>query len=418
MTAPRPFDEQADALKLRSRPQPTTRINRKAVIVAASLGSVALAGLIFIALRPPVLNDGERRELYITANPPKADELSALPAGYDKIRPQPVVLGDPLPGDLGATILETERNLGIAPTQQPYVTDFRPSAEDEAARAERLRLAKLEQESLSAGVFFQLQGIRRDNAPSALTSSLANGLENSAFDAFGAPATGSSLTQNRDPNLQDSKIAFASTAREADIYNPHDLQDAASPYQVMAGTIIPASLITGLNSDLPGSVIAQVTQPVFDTATGRHLLIPQGARLIGRYDSQVSFGQKRALVVWDRIIFPDASSIQIPALPGADQAGFTGLRDRVDNHFGRLIGAVGLATLLGVGTELTFGGDESDLVEAIRDSAQDATNQAGQRLVDRNLDIQPTIRVRPGWPLRIIVTRDLILRPYAASQPK
>lgn len=180
----------------------------------------------------------------------------------------------------------------------------------------------------------------------------------------------------------------------------------------MTGTIIPAALVTGLNSDLPGTIIAQITQPVYDTATGEHLLIPQGSRLIGRYDSRVSFGQERALVVWDRIIMPDSSSILVDSLPGTDQSGFAGLRDRVDNHFGRLFLGVGLATLLGVGSELTFGDDESDIVEAIRDSVQDSTNRAGQRIVDRNLNIQPTLKVRPGWPLRVIVTRDLILRPY------
>jgi len=184
----------------------------------------------------------------------------------------------------------------------------------------------------------------------------------------------------------------------------------------MAGTTIPASLITGLNSDLPGSIIAQVTQNVYDTATGAHVLIPQGSRLIGRYDARVSFGQSRALVVWDRIIFPDTSSILIEALPGTDQQGFAGLRDRVDNHLGRLFLAVGLATLLEVGSELSFSNDQGDIAEAIEESIQGSANQTGQRIVDRNLNIQPTLRVRPGWPLRVIVTRDLILRPYA--QPR
>ena len=218
-----------------------------------------------------------------------------------------------------------------------------------------------------------------------------------------------------DTNLQDSKTAFASNPVEEDIYNPHNLQDPISPYQVMTGTVIAASLLTGLNSDLPGTILAQVTQPIYDTATGQHLLIPQGSRLIGRYDSRVSFGQSRALLVWDCILFLDSTSIQISALPGTDQSGFSGLSDRVDNHYGRLLGAIGLATILGVGSELTFGDDESDLVEVIRDSVQDSTNQAGQRIVDRNLNIQPTIRVRPGWSLRVIVTQDLILRPFQQS---
>ena len=214
-----------------------------------------------------------------------------------------------------------------------------------------------------------------------------------------------------DPNKQDSKIAFAHDAGTGDNFIPHALADPVSPYQVMAGTIIPASLITGLNSDLPGTIIAQVTQPVYDTVSGAHLLIPQGARLIGRYDSQVSFGQDRALIVWDRVLLPDGASLQIDAMPGADAAGYAGLADRVDNHWGRVFVAAGLASLLGVGTELAI--DDADgLTRAIRDSYQDTANQAGQRIVDRNLNIQPTLKVRPGWPLRVIVTRDLVLRPY------
>jgi type IV secretion system protein VirB10 len=184
----------------------------------------------------------------------------------------------------------------------------------------------------------------------------------------------------------------------------------------MAGTIIPASLITGLNSDLPGRVIAQVTENVYDTPTGRHLLIPQGARVIGTYDSQVAFGQERALVVWQRIIMPDGSSIVIDNLPATDTAGYAGLEDEVDFHTWRLLKGIALATLLGVGTELTFGEDESDLVEAIRGSAQDSANQAGQRITERNLNIQPTITIRPGWPLRIIVHKDIVLRPYGRRE--
>ena len=178
----------------------------------------------------------------------------------------------------------------------------------------------------------------------------------------------------------------------------------------MAGTLIPASLVTGINSDLPGTIIAQVTQTVYDTVTGRHVLIPQGSRLIGRYQSEVSFGQDRALVTWDRIIFPDGSSIQISA-PGADAQGYAGLSDRTDHHWDRVFVAAGLATILGIGAELGADGD-GDIERAIRRGTTDTVNQAGQRVVDRNLGIQPTIRVRSGWPVRVIVTRDLILRPH------
>lgn len=139
---------------------------------------------------------------------------------------------------------------------------------------------------------------------------------------------------------------------------------------------------------------------------------PSGSRLIGSYDHVVAFGQSRALVVWRRIIMPDGSSIEIDNLPATDAAGYAGLEDEVDFHTWRLIKGIALATVLGVGTELTFGASENDLVRALRQSTQQSTNQAGQRLVEKNLDVQPTITVRPGWPLRVIVEKDLVLLPY------
>ncbi|MCK9994015.1 MAG: type IV secretion system protein TrbI, partial [Alphaproteobacteria bacterium] len=156
----------------------------------------------------------------------------------------------------------------------------------------------------------------------------------------------------------------------------------------------------------------QVTENVYDSVTGRTLLIPQGARLIGAYDSVIAFGQSRALLVWQRIIMPDGSSIQIDNLPATDAAGYAGLEDKVDYHTWRLLKGVVLSTLLGVGTELSLGNEESDLLRAIRQSTQQNVNQACQRITEKNLQIQPTITIRPGWPLRVIVHKDIVLRPY------
>jgi type IV secretion system protein VirB10 len=180
-----------------------------------------------------------------------------------------------------------------------------------------------------------------------------------------------------------------------------------------AGTIIPASLITGLNSDLPGTVIAQVTENVRDSATGRTVLIPQGARLIGGYDSVIAYGQRRALLVWHRIVLPDGSSLSLDNMPATDLSGFAGVEDRVDFQTWRLLKGIALSTLLGVGTELT-GSGESDLVRALRESTQQNAARAGDQITQRNLDVQPTIRVRPGWPLRAIIHKDLVLRPWGA----
>ncbi|MFQ3459649.1 TrbI/VirB10 family protein [Bradyrhizobium sp. UFLA01-814] len=218
------------------------------------------------------------------------------------------------------------------------------------------------------------------------------------------------------PSSQARKLAFVGAKADTETTNPHALLPAPSAFAVMAGSIIPASLVTGLNSDLPGATIGQVTENVYDTVTGEHLLIPQGTRLVGKYDSVVAFGQKRALVVWTRLILPNGNSIVIENLPATDVAGYAGLEDEVDFHTWQLLKGVALATLIGVGTQLSIGNDESDLVKALRESTQQTTNRAGQRVVERELDVQPTITVRPGWPLRVIVSKDLVLKPYQDVQ--
>jgi type IV secretion system protein VirB10 len=219
-----------------------------------------------------------------------------------------------------------------------------------------------------------------------------------------------------DPNGQQRKNAMVSKASEGDDVNPHRLTAPISPWTVQAGSVIAASLITGLNSDLPGLVTAQITESVYDSVTGRSLLIPQGSRLVGSYDSVVAFGQSRALVVWQRIILPDGSSIRIDKVPATDTQGYAGLSDKIDRHTWQLLKGVALSTLLGVGTELSFGSSESDLVRAIRESAQQSGARAGDQLVTRNLNIQPTMRVRPGWPLRVVVHKDIVVgRPWGGG---
>lgn len=176
------------------------------------------------------------------------------------------------------------------------------------------------------------------------------------------------------------------------------------------------ALITGIRSDPPGQITAQVTEAVYDSPTGRARLIPQGARLIGTYDSQVAFGQSRVLLVWTRLIMPNGRSIVLERQPGADAAGYSGLADEVDNHWKELLGAAALSTLLAVGTEVNSGADtrstNSDLIAALRRGAGDSASQTGQQLVRRNLNIQPTLTIRPGFPVRVIVNRDLVLEPY------
>ncbi|MBZ9763364.1 TrbI/VirB10 family protein [Mesorhizobium sp. CA8] len=394
-TSPKVDPEQ---LQLRASPRRAVRFRRGVIIAIAAVGSSAIFGVTMIALRGPAWRiNGQREDRYNTERKPTAEGLEALPKDYSGVRPKAPVLGPPLPGDLGRPILERQRQLGIAPGQE--------------ASAEEQRLAQQAIAARESQVLFRIED-RLETTPVASNGPGTQRPLEAVAQSDGARPSASVAPAEGDQNNQQRKFDFINQKDASGIYNPHALQMPASPYQLMAGSVIAASLITGINSDLPGLVIAQVTENVHDTVTGNILLIPQGSRLIGTYDSVVAFGQKRALLVWQRIVMPDGSSIEIDNLPATDTAGYAGLEDKVDFHTWQLIKGVAMATLLGVGTELSFGENESDLAKAIRQSTQQNVSQAGQRITEKNLNIQPTITVRPGWPLRVIVHKDIVLRPY------
>ena len=213
---------------------------------------------------------------------------------------------------------------------------------------------------------------------------------------------------------QDHKLAFLSASPDHQTESPDRLQAAPSPDVLQAGAVIPAALVTGIRSDLPGQVTAQVTEDVYDSPTGKILLIPQGARLIGQYDAQITFGQSRALLVWNRLILPNGNSIVLERQPGVDTEGYAGLEDQVDEHWGSLFEAAVLSTILSVGAEAGTSDSENNLAQAIRQGASQSFNQVGQQVVGRSLNVQPTITIRPGFPVRVLVTHDLILKPYHA----
>jgi len=402
---PPPPKAAAESLTIRAGPRRIVRFKRGVVIGGAAAGALAIAGVAWMALGPSAIRVVDQvDDRAVTDRRASADAVADLPSDYGAV-PQ---LGPPLPGDLGRAVVDQQRRQG-AEGAAPDAEAGRLTPQEQAAEAERQRLAAQANQAREAGVIAQSSA--RTAQPIAAG---ADALGGAAQGATVPPEADSRLPidPERDPNNQQRKLDFIGRGADDDIYNRHALQTPASPHQVMAGSVIAASLITGLNSDLPGLVTAQVTENVYDTVTGRTLLIPQGSRLVGSYDSVVAFGQSRALLVWQRIILPDGSSIQIDNLPASDAAGYAGLEDRVNYHTWRLLKGIGLATLLGVGTELTLD-DESDLVRAVRESSQQSASQAGQQIVAKNLNIQPTIRVRPGWPLRVIVHKDLVLRPWA-----
>jgi type IV secretion system protein TrbI len=392
-------------IELRVRPRPVRRINRKVLMGSTALLSIVLFGAVLVALDPPDFRNGQQvQELYNTDRKPVADGLAGLASTYDAI-PK---LGPPLPGDIGDALHKVDTN---APPELPIGDKpFQPDPEADIARADRIRLARLAQQGRESKLFYSVATASKVGDTNKEEGTATQALP-SPFAALGQLDALQRQGQPTFQTVQDKKLAFLNAKPDGSITNEHSLQKPVSPFTLMAGSIIPASLVTGLNSDLPGFVIGQVTENVYDTVTGRYLLVPQGTKIIGKYDSVVAFGQKRALVIWQRLIRPDGSSLVIDNLPATDEGGYAGLEDKVDYHTWALLKGIALATLLGVGTEVSIGNSENDIIAAIRQSAQENTNQAGQQFVQRQLDVQPTLTVRPGWPLRIIVQKDLILEP-------
>ena len=399
--APPSGKEPPEAVALRAQPSPVTRLNRRTLAILMGSLSVAVLGATIWALQPHRRGAGWQSELYNVDRVSKSEGLDGLPSDYSKL-PKVPELGPPLPGDLGPAIVAAQQPTYTPPGHDPNDA-LRKEAEAAAASAVFFR----------SGKPGQATGAVAQAAPGA--PGMANAL--AGFDPLAAgPA--STAAQPSDPttvqNRQDQKEAFLKGG-STETRNSGLLQMPASPYQVMAGTVIAAALATGIKSDLPGDVIATVTEPVYDTATGRFLLIPQGSRILGKYNSQVSFGQSRVQMVWHRIILPDTSSLMLDNLVGTDPAGYAGLEDGVDWHWSRILAGAALTTLLGVGAELAAPENRQNgnrIIIAGRDSAQDSINQVGQELTRRNMYVQPTLTARPGLPVRVIANRDLVLHPY------
>jgi type IV secretion system protein VirB10 len=382
------------AVELRLRPErpPVTRLSRRVLMTLAAVAAMSVAVALTWGLYQGQRKPAGTTELYNTENKPTPDGLTTLPRDYTGIPPGVPPLGPPLPGDLGRPI----RNAQLAEVGEGGISaeQQRAAQETEAARTSRLLVTTTARERSAAPITSPTSVAIEQGAPSQTR-------------AEGPPIDPDALV-----NMQDRKLAFLTAPVDRRTVSPDRLTSPPSRYVVQAGAVIPAALITGVRSDLPGQVVAQVTEHVYDSPSGRYLLIPQGSKLIGTYDSQVSFGQDRVLLVWTRLIMPNGRSIVLERQPGADTQGFAGLEDAVDHHWGRLFMAAALSTVLGIGSELGASDNDSAILTALRRGSSDSLSRAGQQVVRRNLNIQPTITVRPGFPVRVIVHRDLVLAPY------
>lgn len=321
-------------------------------------------------------------------------------------------LGPPLPGDLGGPIVSAQaRGQDVSPPPMGAAGSRPPPTPAETAAQQARQRAQQERESARmSGVFLGRQNTG-GGSPAA-----APGLSNPLLDLAALGQGGAANQGAAATPAGSAKRAFLNGETDRRTTASERLTPPASPYVVQAGSLISAALITGLRSDLPGQVTAQVTENVYDSPTGRILLIPQGSRLIGDYDDQVGFGQRRVLLAWTRLILPDGRSIVLERQPAGDAAGFAGLEDRVDEHWGALAKAAGLSTLLSFGSQLAADDSSSELIRALRDGGQNTLSQAGQEIVRRQLNVPPTLTVRPGFPVRVIIKRDLVLTPWEPAR--
>ena len=391
------------ALELRGAPLASARLSKKAALIAVT----ALAGILGVVI-VNVSKETPKKSDASEQGTPEKDLQPALNAAQTVSRDAEIATPPQQP-DRGSLFPEDIPNLPAAeprhsewPSEQPRSVSRPKSSEDDA------RLADTAIAKFSTGEPSRAQPVTSASATSdwAGTPSAENV----------RPSSLSSLVDNEpgdepDLNRQERKLAFQRQQRRSS-YLDSKVRVAASPYELKTGTVIPGILITEINSDLPGEILAQVSQNVYDTATGTHVLIPQGSRLFGRYDSQIAFGQDRLLVNWERLIFPDASTLELDGMSGHDEGGKGGFGDRVNNHYARTFGFGLLTSAIAAGYQLSQPKQQNSF--QLPSDQQVVDGAVGQQMAElgieiarRNLRVQPTIEVRKGYRLNVMVNQDV-----------
>lgn len=308
-----------------------------------------------------------------------------------------------------------DRRSRLEPEEEWKARLKREQDEQYIREAQRQRLARLQARATAfdSPLKVDVSDVAETTKVAEDRSQPGNVTANSASDLYATAMKSGLLGQNVDPNGQPSKEDFFNQDIKDLGYLPNRVVPQISLYELKRGSVIPATLISGLNSDLPGRITAQVSQNVYDSATGYRLLIPQGAKLFGRYDSKVSFGQERVLVVWTDLIFPNGSTLQIGGMAGTDAEGYGGFKDKVDRHLWRTFGSAALVALIGTGIDMSM--PQSSTL-ATQDTASDAARRnfaesfgrVAEQTISKNLNVQPTIQIRPGYKFNALVDQDII----------
>lgn len=416
------------------------RLNRLPVIVAIALVIVFIAVIIYglsergLIFGAPGEDGGSGTRPATTF----ADELTrGVPDG---------IIGEPAPlnpsqrtpsqtsagpAPSGPLELEEEAVVPLAPEMEPeesWLAEIDREQQEQVLRElHRQRMGRLQADEAALNAPIAVEVVNLDPGtgtgaqfPNDAGRGEGDGQGSNAADLYNAAMREGLLGQGN--SQQTAKRAFFNQDLSQYGYLEHEVVGQRSPYELKRGSVIAATLITGINSDLPGLITAQVSQDVYDSATGRHLLIPQGSRLLGRYDSEVSYGQSRVLVIWTDLIFPDGSSLMLGGMPGVGSAGYGGFTDQVDNHFGQIFGSAVLVALIGAGTEMMIPQDRSasgasnSAEDAARRSFAETFGQMAEQSMTRNFEVQPTLEIRPGYRFNILVEKDIVF-PSAAPSP-
>ncbi|HMO18727.1 MAG TPA: TrbI/VirB10 family protein [Oligoflexia bacterium] len=360
-------------------PTPSKYLSKKSVLIAIGIFGFLLSIAIIIGKNNRELKkvDSSSLKSYPTS------ALSSLPSNYSEVRPP---RPDPTPNVIQNDPVDSELLKRLA-----------------RLREERLKRAD---EARRSGISFQSVSISNDALKGVYGSSRENEESNSS----------ATLNPRDSDNRQDEKKDFLETTKSGSTLLKQNLKKPLSPFQIMGGTVISGTLITGINSDLPGEIVGQVSQNVFDTVSGAHLLIPQGTKILGQYDSRIVYGQERVLVVWTRLIFPNGKSIMLEGMPGVDLSGYAGLSDQVNNHYLRLLTGVVFSSMLSAGAQMANGRSFNSINPSFDELAMQGVarnlNNVGQQITNKNLNIQPTLEIRPGFRFNVFVNKDMVLEPY------
>jgi type IV secretion system protein TrbI len=410
------------------------RVNRLPVFVVIGLAVVFLV-IIFLGLAGRGLYSDDEPGIDQSAGNPAstyadqlkqgvADGIIGEPQPAQSFQPSPVETKPEAPANpfgvqTNDTTEDQKRDGGLEKEEVWRARLRREQDEQYLRERQRQRMARLQANAAAYDAPLAIdagkpagRAAEATDRPGTIISSNSTS-QASASDLFAAALRNGLAGQNFDPNGQASKQDFFNSDIKEPGYLPNRVVPQQSPYELKRGSVIPATLMTGINSDLPGRITAQVSQNIYDSATGHRLLIPQGAKLFGRYDSKIAFGQRRVLAIWTDIIFPNGSTLQIGGMAATDVQGYGGFKDKVNNHYFRTFASAALIAMIGTGIDMAM--PESS-TRATQDTASDAARRnfaesfgrVAERSISRNLDVQPTLEIRPGYQFNVLVDQDIV----------